>query len=185
MSDIALSPSDLKRRMGRIAAATAGHAEPFPHAPLVVDLRPGRQFRRRHIPGSHNISTARLLSGEPPERDLILISERGELDAAIAHQLHDNGFHRRIEHLQGGLQAWHSAGLPLNGASVIAPTATTQLSSSLREPWLISLVLLAVAVTLQHGSPSLVITASLLWGALAALSLLLQRGSRQLLRRCP
>jgi rhodanese-related sulfurtransferase len=44
-----------------------------PHAPLVVDIRSRRQFRRNRIPGSHNIAAARLISTEFPDRDLVLV----------------------------------------------------------------------------------------------------------------
>lgn len=181
MTAAALTPIDLKRRI-----AAAGHGvEPPPHAPLVVDLRAQRSFRRRHIPGSHNIPKARLLSTELPARDLILISDHGELDLAVATHLHEGGFHRRIEHLQGGLEAWNQAGLPLAGTAREGDARPSPLGNSLREPWLLSLLLLALAITLQQGTSPLVLSAALLWGALAALSLLLQRSSRQVLRRCP
>jgi len=184
MSDAPLTPAALKRRIGGGFAAT-GAGDAHPHAPLLVDLRARRSFTRGHIPGSHNISRARLLSGEPPERDLILISDHGNLDAAVAAHLHDSGFHRRIEHLQGGLVAWRRAGFPLVEPSGEAKPVATQRHTSLREPWLLSLLLLALAIPLQQGSSPWLISAALLWAVLAALNLLLQRSSRQVLRRCP
>lgn len=182
MSATSLTPIDLKRRIG---VGVVGAPEPLAHAPLLVDLRARHAFSRGHIPGSHNISRARLLSSEPPQRDLILISHRGDQDDAVAAHLHDSGFHRRIEHLQGGLEAWQRAGFPLDGAAGQGESVEAPFNSSLREPWLVSLLLLAVAITLQHGSSPLLLSAALLWGVLAVLSLRLQRSNRQLLRRCP
>ena len=174
MSSASLSPADLQHRL---VAPTSGHA------PLVLDLRSRRQFRQRHIPGSHNISAASLLSTEPPEQDLILISDDGLLDPGVAAELWNSGFHRRIEHLQGGLSAWQKLNLPLEGTAPQPSSTVQRLGHNLREPWLISLLLLALATTLQHGGTTLLASAALLWGVLAVFSLVLQRSSRQLLRR--
>ena len=174
MTSTPLTPAELQRRL---------QVAPASHAPLLVDLRSAHRFHRRHIRGSQNISKARLLSTEPPEQDLVLISHNGRADAGIADHLHNSGFHRRIEHLEGGLTAWQSLNLPLEGASELQPTTAQRISSGLREPWLISLVLLALAITLQQGGTGLLASATLLWGVLALLSLALHRGSRHLLRR--
>lgn len=108
MSKLPLAPRDLLQQLQRPAAV---------HGPLVVDLRPQRQFRRARIAGSHNIPAAQLLSGEHPDRDLILIAERPGQAEAVAEQLHDDGFHRRIQHLQGGVVAWREAGLNLESTT--------------------------------------------------------------------
>lgn len=107
MSKLPLAPRDLLQQLQRPAAI---------HGPLVVDLRPQRQFRRARIAGSHNIPAAQLLSGEHPDRDLILIAEQAGQAEAVAEQLHDDGFHRRIQHLRGGVVAWREAGLNLESA---------------------------------------------------------------------
>ena len=184
MVNAALKPTELQRRIAPGLATAVNQLHASTHAPLILDLRPQRQFRRGHIPGSSNISRALLLSGEPPQQDLILISERGQVDERVAAVLHDNGFHRRIEHLKGGLVAWTEAGLPLVAVETEQTTALAQLSHRLKEPWLLSLLLLAVAITLQHGGLPLVASSALLWLVLASASLFLQRGSKQLLRRC-
>lgn len=184
MVNAALTPAELQRRIAPGLAAAASQSHASGHAPLIVDLRPPRQFHRSHIPGSSNISRALLLSGEPPEQDLILISERGQVDELVAAGLHDNGFHRRIEHLEGGLAAWTEAGLPLVVADTGQRAALAELNHRLQEPWLLSLLLLAVAITLQHGGIPLIASAALLWLVLATASVFFQRGSKQLLRRC-
>jgi rhodanese-related sulfurtransferase len=183
MANVALTPTELQRRIAPGLVATASQSQAVGHAPLILDLRPPRQFHRSHIPGSSNSSLALLLSGEPPQQDLILISQRGQVDEAVAAGLHDNGFHRRIEHLEGGLEAWTEAGLPLVVAETEQRATLAELNHRLKEPWLLSLMLLAVAITLQHGGIPLVVSSALLWVLLATTSLFLQRGSKQLLRR--
>ena len=87
-----------------------------PHAPLVLDLRRGSQFRRARIPGSHHMSVARLLSGEPPDRDLILVAASNQQATTVAEALHASGFHRRIQQLEGGLEGWRQAGYAVEGS---------------------------------------------------------------------
>ncbi len=88
-------------------------------APLLVDIRPRRAYRRRHIPCSHNIPHGLLISGEPPERDLILVGERDGDSAAAIEALHAEGFNRRILHLRGGFPTWLDHDLPVNEGAVI------------------------------------------------------------------
>lgn len=82
---------------------------------LVVDIRTRRSFHRSHIPGSHNIPLARLVSGEPPEADLVLVGETEQQTSSAIESLHAQGYPRLIRHLAGGLEAWRSEGLPLEG----------------------------------------------------------------------
>ncbi len=84
------------------------------NGPLLVDIRPRRAYRRSHIPFSHNIPHGLLISGEPPERDLILVADHDGDSAAAIETLHAQGFNRRILHLRGGFPTWQQQGLPLN-----------------------------------------------------------------------
>jgi rhodanese-related sulfurtransferase len=87
--------------------------------PLLVDIRPRRAYRRSHIPSSHNIPHGLLISGEPPERDLILVGEHDGDSAAAIETLHAEGFNRRILHLRGGFPTWQQQDLPLNEAALL------------------------------------------------------------------
>lgn len=178
MNHLSVAPEQLQRWLVDSGKSQQGQ----PHAPLVVDVRRQSQFRRQRIRGSHNIPAARLLSGEPLDRDLLLIAANTGEAEALAEALHDGGFHRRIQHLDGGLSAWQRAGLPLEGGS--SPSADPSPSAwTLQRPWLVGLGLLGLALTLQQVQPSLLVAALLLWTTLGALSVGLQRSGRQLLRR--
>jgi rhodanese-related sulfurtransferase len=83
---------------------------------LVVDIRSRRSFHRSHVPGSHNIPLARLVSGEPPDADLVLIGENDQQTSTAIASLHAQGYPRLIRHLAGGLEAWQALGLPMEGA---------------------------------------------------------------------
>lgn len=102
-----LSPQELVKIQ---ASTEAGSAR------LVVDIRPRRSFRSAHIPGSHNIPLAHLVSGEPPEGDLVLIGGSDQDSGRAIEALHQQGYPRRIEHLGGGFDAWRDQGLPVEGA---------------------------------------------------------------------
>ena len=172
MSTPSLAPHDLQRQLARVA----DH-----HAPLVIDVRKRRQFHRARITGSHNIPAGRLLSGEHPDHDLILIGARDGEAEAVAEALHQSGFHRRIQHLQGGVEAWEQAGLDLDSGRQHAADRSAVWSQ--RRPWLVSLGVLGLGLAAQQADPALLLRASGLWLLLGLLGLALHRGSRQLLRR--
>ncbi len=86
---------------------------------LIIDVRSARQFRQGHIPGSHSIPAARLISGELPDGDLILISQRPQQALDLIDQLHRNGYGRLIQYLEGGVPGWQRQGLPLEGSELV------------------------------------------------------------------
>jgi rhodanese-related sulfurtransferase len=92
-----------------------------PAGPLVVDIRRQRLYQRSRIPGSHNIPAARLLSSEPPDRDLILVSHQEAESASVAEALYSQGYYRRIQHLAGGYQQWQRQGYPIEGSGYPTP----------------------------------------------------------------
>lgn len=80
---------------------------------LIIDLRPRSRYRRRHIPGSHSIPSGWLISGEPPDGELILVGGSTLHSTATIEQLHAQGYARRIRHLAGGFEAWQQQELPV------------------------------------------------------------------------
>jgi rhodanese-related sulfurtransferase len=66
-------------------------------AALIIDVRSPRQFRRGHLPGSHSIPAARLVSGALPDGDLILITEQPQQALGLIEQLHRDGYSRLIQ----------------------------------------------------------------------------------------
>jgi rhodanese-related sulfurtransferase len=80
---------------------------------LIIDLRSRSRYRQRHIPGSHSIPSGWLISGEPPDGDLILVGESTLHSAATIEHLHAQGYARKIRHLEGGFEAWQQQELPM------------------------------------------------------------------------
>jgi rhodanese-related sulfurtransferase len=89
-------------------------------AALIIDVRSPRQFRRGHLPGSHSIPAARLVSGALPDGDLILITEQPQQALGLIEQLHRDGYLRRIQYLDGGVASWQRQGLPLQSDELLA-----------------------------------------------------------------
>lgn len=80
---------------------------------LLIDLRSPRRFHRGHIAGSHCIPSGLLLSGEPPEGELILISDAPQEAVAVIEALHEAGYHQRLRYLAEGFNGWCDRGLPI------------------------------------------------------------------------
>ena len=80
-----------------------------------IDLRPAEQFKAGSIPQSRNIPMADLEShvgSLPKDKPLILVDGHGrEAQRALA-SLRKHGFDR-VSSLDGGLDGWVQAGMPL------------------------------------------------------------------------
>lgn len=97
----------------QLAATLSGASPGGVRGPLLIDTRPARQFRRAHVRGSHHIPAARLVSSEPPDGDLILISEGSDQARRLIEALHSGGYSRRIRYLQEGFAGWQRRQLPI------------------------------------------------------------------------
>ena len=148
------------------------------HAPLVIDIRGARAYRKAHIPGSHPISVPSLLSGETLDVDLVLVGDRHHDTDSVAQHLYDAGFHRRIQQLAGGFPHWQEQGFEVESLEPLAS------SSSLAAP--LSIVVSALVLLLlgwQQLSLSLVAIALLLGFAPGLFAVLADRAWQQSLRR--
>ena len=84
---------------------------------LVVDLRPAADFEKGHIAGSKNVQMSQF---DPENKHLapakalpvVLICKAGESADGAAKRLRKAGF-ANVGVLEGGIQAWQSAELPL------------------------------------------------------------------------
>lgn len=84
---------------------------------LVVDLRPAADFEKGHIPGSKNVQVSKF---DPENKQLaaakslpvVMVCKAGQASTGAAKRLKKAGF-ERIYVLDGGLQAWQQADLPL------------------------------------------------------------------------
>lgn len=166
MTSPSLSSSELRSALQRQSVS---------HPPLLIDVRAASLYRRSHIPGSHHIPSGLLLSGEFPDHDLVLVADSDQRAEQLIDALHGAGFHRRIQHLRGGIEAWREAGYTLQVATEAGPSSQT-----VKEliPILLMVGLATLALTLQHAS---ILVFSLTLGLLLAPVVFVQRPQRTLL----
>ena len=135
MASLSLTPAELDALL---------QAPPPTFSSLVLDVRSEHCFRRGHVPGSHHIPSGLLVSGEFPDCDLVLVATTDVGSHQLAEQLHGAGFHRQIQYLHGGFDAWRKAGFPIQVAS---PIPTIQATANLAP----RLTPLAAAASLAQG----------------------------------
>jgi len=87
---------------------------------VVLDVREREAFRARHLPGAQNIPRGELeLRADreltDPTRRIVTYCEHGKISTLAAHTLRTMGFLRTAA-LDGGLDAWQKAGLPVVAA---------------------------------------------------------------------
>jgi rhodanese-related sulfurtransferase len=90
-------------------------------APLIIDARSEIEFKRGHIKGAINAPVRKLLLHRatlPPERDrdVVVTCEHGQRAAIAKGLLSLYGF-KNAEFLEGFLEGWREAGLPLQTSS--------------------------------------------------------------------
>ena len=84
---------------------------------LVVDLRPAADFEKGHIAGAKNVQMTQF---DPENKHLapakalpvVLVCKAGETASGAAKRLRKAGF-ANVSVLEGGVQAWQGADLPL------------------------------------------------------------------------
>ena len=84
---------------------------------LVVDLRASGDFAKGHIAGARNVQMSQFDPENKqlaPARDLpvVLVCNVGQTAASAAKRLRKAGF-TKVSVLEGGIQAWQGADLPL------------------------------------------------------------------------
>ena len=83
----------------------------------VVDVREPGEYANGHLPESRNIPLARLEEraselDKYKDTPLLVVCQTGARSAAACKQLGKLGF-SRVHNLEGGIDAWRIAGLPL------------------------------------------------------------------------
>ena len=107
----------------RAAAEEAGSIEPRAlqarveagRTPTILDVRTPAEFAQGHIPGATNIPHTELaarLSELDSKREVALYCMVGPRARLGEQTLREAGYERVI-HIEGGLAAWQSAGLPV------------------------------------------------------------------------
>ncbi|MES2858325.1 MAG: rhodanese-like domain-containing protein [Pseudomonadota bacterium] len=84
---------------------------------LVVDLRPAADFQKGHVAGSKNVQMSQF---DPENKQLaparalpvVLLCKAGDSASTAAKRLRKAGF-QNVNLLEGGIQAWQAADLPL------------------------------------------------------------------------
>ena len=84
---------------------------------VIVDLRDSDEFRTGHIAGSINIPAGQALDRiaeleKYKDKPLILTCDMGAKASHLGRQLRTKGF-SDLYRIQGGLNAWRSASLPV------------------------------------------------------------------------
>ena len=90
---------------------------------LVVDTRPLTEYMRGHIPGALSNAFRDAYSTwlgwlVPLETPLLFVAEKGSLDRVVDESLLV-GFERFAGYLEGGVEAWRQADLPLATAETV------------------------------------------------------------------
>jgi len=82
-------------------------------APLIVDVREPREFRRGCVPQARSLPLPYLLAGEmelPREQPVVLVCQSGRRSRRAACTLGERGYDN-LAILEGGMRAWEAAGL--------------------------------------------------------------------------
>uniref|UniRef100_UPI00334038AE rhodanese-like domain-containing protein n=1 Tax=Castellaniella defragrans TaxID=75697 RepID=UPI00334038AE len=99
---------------GRIALNDAIQQVNREHG-LFIDIRTAEQFKAGSIPQSRNIPMADLeshIGSLPKDKPLILVCDRGHTAQRALASLRKHGFDQ-VSSLDGGLDGWVQAGMPL------------------------------------------------------------------------
>ena len=84
---------------------------------LVLDVRAAADFEKGHIPGAKNVALPQLapeqkLLATAKARPVVLVCKSGQTTEGAAGKLRKAGF-ERVFVLEGGIDGWQQAGLPL------------------------------------------------------------------------
>jgi SulP family sulfate permease len=82
-------------------------------APLVIDVREPREFKRGHIPEAKLIPLPKILTEMPDlsgNGEIIVVCRGGRRSTRATWMLQNNGYHN-VRVLRGGMLAWEAAGL--------------------------------------------------------------------------
>jgi rhodanese-related sulfurtransferase/polyisoprenoid-binding protein YceI len=96
---------------------------------FLIDVLPGDHFNKTHLPNAVNacayevafIDNINTMIGEKDAVIVLCGSSSRSMDAAYAGEKLKNGGFDRLYILKGGIEAWRSAGLPLEGEAVHEP----------------------------------------------------------------
>lgn len=115
----------------RISPADLASALERDDAPLVVDVRQPGEWAAAHIEGSINVPLMTLrdtLDQIPTDRSVVLHCKSGYRSTVAASVLRQAG-RDDVPDLEGGIDAWQAAGLPVTAPDPDAPSQTCSLQA--------------------------------------------------------
>lgn len=122
-SGIALLWPMLQRSVAGVSRLTATEAVLLINRSkaLVLDVRTPEEFAQGHLQGARHVPLAQLMAQLPSlekyrQKPVILVCQRGSRALTAAKMLKDAQF-SQLHVLQGGVQAWQAAHLPLTTAA--------------------------------------------------------------------
>jgi membrane protein DedA with SNARE-associated domain/rhodanese-related sulfurtransferase len=112
-------------RLARISVEELRRLIDSGQQPAIVDVRTTRSYAAQHIPGALRMTLEevdRRLAALPRDGEIVLYCTcPNEASAArVARVLMDRGF-TRVRPLEGGLDSWLAAGLPVDEETIVAP----------------------------------------------------------------
>lgn len=83
---------------------------------LLLDVREPDEWAAGRIPGALHLPMAQLNARQdelPQDRLIVVVCRSGNRSGMVTNALDQAGY--RAENLEGGMQAWHAAGQPMEG----------------------------------------------------------------------
>jgi rhodanese-related sulfurtransferase len=118
-----------RAKVREVAPVEAGAALEHGEIKLVVDVRERDEFEDAHLPGAVNVprglleiradpaspATDPVLSSDPTARILVYCTKAPSARSVLAAQTLTSMGYEHVETLEGGLNAWAEASLPVEG----------------------------------------------------------------------
>jgi rhodanese-related sulfurtransferase len=84
---------------------------------VIVDVRTPEEFQQGHVPNAINVPLSEIIDNpailtSSKEKPIVLYCRSGYRAGKAAEALHKNG-HQNLQHLEGDMQSWLKAGLPV------------------------------------------------------------------------
>ena len=111
-----LWPAITRRGRGGVSAAEATTLINRRNA-VVIDLRPAADYAKGHLPSARNLEMADLQAkigqiAKNKGNPVILVCQTGQQSQKASRAVSDAGY-TEVHVLQGGLDAWQKAGMPV------------------------------------------------------------------------
>jgi glyoxylase-like metal-dependent hydrolase (beta-lactamase superfamily II)/rhodanese-related sulfurtransferase len=113
-------------RLDRLEADSA--AQHLDTGARLVDVRPMAEFANRHVPGSLSIALRPVFASwlgwlTELDRPIVIVAGDGQDRDEIVRQSLDIGHENIVGELDGGIDAWRSAGRPITRIPLVEPAA--------------------------------------------------------------